>query len=98
MPYDVIKVKGGFSLINTATGETKVKRSTKKKCMAQKRLLEGIDPRNMEGTGIGASPQIPTGDERTEMLEMAERCAEQIVDLHGKGVHHHTHHGVGLYA
>ena len=95
MPYDIIKVKGGFSLINTATGETKVKRSTKKKCIAQQRLLEGIDPRKMEGTGIGASPLIPSGDERTEMLEMIERNAEQRVDLHGKGIHHHSH-GEGL--
>jgi hypothetical protein len=53
----------------------------------------------MEGTGIGSSPDIPTCDESTEMLEMMERNAEQRVGkLFGKGVHYHTHHGVGLYA
>ena len=97
MPYDIIKTpKGKFSLINTATGEVHSKGSTKKKCMAQQRLLEGIDPR-LSGTGVGAPTDIPTGDEKTEMLEMIERNAEQLVDLHGKRVHHHTHHGVGLY-
>lgn len=96
MPYDIIKTpKGKFSLINTATGEVHSKGTTKKKCIAQQRLLEGIDPRKMEGTGIGASPLIPTGDERTEILEMIERNAEQRVDLHGKGIHHHSH-GEGL--
>ena len=97
MPYDVIKTpKGKFSLINTATGEVHSKGTTKKKCIAQQRLLEGIDPR-LTGTGVGASPQIPTGDERTEMLEMIERNAEQLVNLYGKGVHHHhTHHMEGL--
>ena len=44
------------------------------------------------GFGIGASPLIPTGDKDTEMLEMIERNAEQRVDLHGKGIHYHTHH------
>jgi len=96
MPYDIIKTpKGKFSLINTATGEVHSKGTTKKKCIAQQRLLEGIDPRKMEGTGIGASPVIPTGDERTEILEMIERNAEQRVDLHGKGIHKHSH-GEGL--
>lgn len=99
MPYDIIKTpKGKFSLINTATGEVHSKGTTKKKCKAQQALLEGIDPRKIEGTGIGASHLIPTADERTEMLEMIERNAEQRVDLHGKGIHYHTHHGVGLYA
>ena len=100
MPYDIIKTpKGKFSLINTATGEVHSKGTTKKKALAQQRLLEGINHGTIEpkGTGIGASPDIPTGDERTEMLEMIERNAEQLVDLHGKGVHHHIHHGVGLY-
>jgi hypothetical protein len=96
MPYDIIKTaKGKFSLINTATGEVHCKNSTKKRCKAQQALLEGIDPRKMEGSGVGASSHIPTGDMRTEMLEMIEKHAEQRIDLHGKGIHHHSH-GEGL--
>ena len=96
MFYDIIKTpKGKFNLINTATGEVHCKNATKKKCKAQQALLEGIDPRKMEGTGIGASPVIPTGDKRTEMLEMIQKHAEQRVDMRGRGIHHHSH-GEGL--
>lgn len=96
MPYSIIKTpKGKFSLINTATGEVHSKGTTKKKCMAQQALLEGIDPRKMEGTGIGASPKIPTVDERTEFLEMIQRNAEQRIDMRGRGIHKHNH-GKGL--
>jgi hypothetical protein len=52
-------------------------------------------PKKCKGDGIGASPKIPTGDGRTEMLEMIQKHAEQVVDLHGKGIHHHSH-GEGL--
>ena len=91
MPYAIVKVKGGFSLINTATGETHTKRSTKKKCMAQLRLLEGIEhgtlvPRE-KGKGIGASPSIPPSDKQTEMLEMIERRAEDAVNMVAKGLY-----------
>jgi hypothetical protein len=47
------------------------------------------------GYGIGASPKIPTGDMRTEMLEMIQKHAEQRVDMRGRGIHHHSH-GEGL--
>ena len=92
MPYAIVKTHNGkFSLINSATGEVHSKGTTKKKAMAQMRLLEGIE----HGKGIGAPTSIPTGDKQTEMLEMMERKAEQVVDLHGKGVHHHHHHMKG---
>jgi len=48
------------------------------------------------GGGIGASPKIPTGDMRTEMLEMIQKHAELNVErLFGKGFHKHNH-GKGL--
>ena len=47
------------------------------------------------GKGIGASPKIPTVDERTEFLEMIQRNAEQRVSLKGRGIHKHSH-GEGL--
>jgi len=91
MPYAIVKVKGGFSLINTATREAHSKKTTKKKAMAQMRLLEGIEhgtlvPRE-HGKGIGASPFIPTGDKQTEMLEMIERRAEDAVNMIAKGLY-----------
>ena len=52
-------------------------------------------PKKCKGDGIGASPKIPTGDERTEMLEMIQKHAEQRVDMKGRGIHKHSH-GEGL--
>lgn len=53
-------------------------------------------PKKCRGTGIGASPKIPTVDARTEMLEMIQKHAEQNVErLVGKGIHKHNH-GKGL--
>lgn len=53
-------------------------------------------PRKCKGEGIGASPKIPTVDERTEMLEMIQKHAELNVErLVGKGFHKHSH-GEGL--
>ena len=91
MPYAIVKVKGGFSLINTATKEVHSKKTTKKKAMAQMRLLEGIEhgtlvPRE-KGKGIGASPSIPPSDKQTEMLEMLERRAENAVNMVAKGLY-----------
>ena len=53
-------------------------------------------PRKCKGDGVGASPKIPTVDERTEMLEMIQKHAEQNVErIVGKGFHKHSH-GEGL--
>ena len=92
MPYAIVKTHNGkFSLINSATGEVHSKGTTKKKAMAQMRLLEGIE----HGKGIGASTSIPTGDKQTEMLEMMERRAEDAVNMVAKGFHTHHMEGEG---
>ena len=39
MPYIIVKVKGGFSVVNPATGVVHSKRTTKDKAEKQKRLL-----------------------------------------------------------
>jgi len=93
MPYAIVKVKGGFSLINTATGEAHSKKTTKKKAMAQMRLLEGIEHGTLVPREKGKG--IPPSDKQTEMLEMIERRAEDAVNMVAKGFH--THHGLGLY-
>jgi hypothetical protein len=50
MPYTMKRVKGGWRVINTASGKIKAKRTTKAKAKAQLRLLRGIEhgmiPRN----------------------------------------------------
>ena len=43
MPYTMKRVKGGWRVVNTATGQIKAKRTTKAKAQAQLRLLHGIE-------------------------------------------------------
>lgn len=43
MPYVIVKVKGGYSVVNPATGAVHSKRTTKDKAEKQRRLLYMID-------------------------------------------------------
>jgi len=43
MPYVIRKVKGGYSVVNPATGAVHSKRTTKDKAEKQRRLLYMID-------------------------------------------------------
>jgi hypothetical protein len=43
MPYAIRRVKGGYSVVNTATGAIHSKRTTKDKAEKQRRLLYMID-------------------------------------------------------
>jgi hypothetical protein len=43
MPYEIVKVSGGFKVINKDTGKVHAKKTSKKNAQAQIRLMEGID-------------------------------------------------------
>lgn len=45
MPYVIRRVKGGFSVVNPATGEVHSKRTTKDKAEKQRRLLYMVEHR-----------------------------------------------------
>jgi hypothetical protein len=68
MPYALLKVSGGYSVVNTASGKIHSKHTTLPKAEAQLRLLRGVE-HGFHPTGKKARRDSGTGSE-SEAEEM----------------------------
>ena len=72
MPHALLKVSGGYSVVNTASGKVHSKHTTLPKAEAQLRLLRGVE-HGFHPTGKKARRDSGTGSESEEEMRKLRR-------------------------